>query len=96
MWFLAAGMVALTRPMPHRRRTSSTRSISRGRSGRKLGTSTVKIVPSPSPSRVTLQPRRVSAVSQKSASMGAPQSACTRARRSETTGCSLGAGYRST
>ena len=78
--------------MPHRRRTSSIRSISRGRSGRKLGGVTIKS----SPSRSTVQPRRVSERSIKSGSMSAPQMARTRARRSLMLSMVLGAGNTST
>ena len=73
------GSVGGMRSMPHRRSTSSYRSISRSRSGRKVGGSTESTEASSVAS--TAQPRRTRMSSMKSAGMSAPIMATKRGMR---------------
>ena len=82
------GRVGGMRSMPHRRSTSSYRSISRSRSGRKVGAET----PSTSASSVasTAQPRRTRMSSMKSVGISAPIMALKRPMRKVSARASAG------
>jgi len=88
------GSVGGMRSMPHRRSTSSYRSISRSRSGRKVGGSTESTEASSVAS--TAQPRRTRMSSMKSAGMSAPIMATKRGMRKMSSGRAVGSSYTST
>ncbi len=88
------GNVGSTRSMPHRRSTSSYRSISRSRSGRKVGAETAST--SASSVASTAQPRRTRMSSMKSAGISAPIMALKRSMRKVSGRASAGRPYTST
>ena len=82
------GSVGGMRSMPHRRSTSSYRSISRSKSGRKVGGSTESTEGSSVAS--TAKPRRTRTSSMKSVGMSAPIMATKRGMRKMSSGRAVG------